>query len=419
MLRWFLALFFVVTTTLTALGKEPYGLGIVDEPGRLDRVALEKAAQPLLSRGAAIAVVLVRHGGQQDAVKQLGQLGLLNGRQISTSGLYVYVSLEPHYSELRAGARFSDDLPASQLEQIRDQTLNPRLREELYQRGFANSLEELERKLSHNLSLNDKLRGATLALVVLGTFSLLGFWTWFWETPVGRGLDWLWSLTPMARARQRREKERGRLANLHLLQTRAHSLELARQSLKIWSRGHKVEFDKLEQEIAAAPLLTSAELVDLRIRVEAETKRLVRVQSLWTSGSSALSQAQLLFQSTRSTLKARKKTRTLLHEPEMQGLEAEIKQELELRKRYLEQGASPEELQQSELRAHSLVQRTQELAERHGVPRKSPASPQAVWTPTSSAYEPASSQSSSYSDDRGSSYDPPSSSSESWAGGDW
>ncbi len=254
MLRWFLALFFVVTTTLTALGKEPYGLGIVDEPGRLDRVALEKAAQPLLSRGAAIAVVLVRHGGQQDAVKQLGQLGLLNGRQISTSGLYVYVSLEPHYSELRAGARFSDDLPASQLEQIRDQTLNPRLREELYQRGFANSLEELERKLSHNLSLNDKLRGATLALVVLGTFSLLGFWTWFWETPVGRGLDWLWSLTPMARARQRREKERGRLANLHLLQTRAHSLELARQSLKIWSRGHKVEFDKLEQEIAAVDI---------------------------------------------------------------------------------------------------------------------------------------------------------------------
>lgn len=421
MLRWLLGLFLLAATTLSAFSREPFGLAIVDESGRLERAALEKAARPLLARGAAIAVVLVRQGGRQDAVKQLSQLGLLSGSQISPSGLFLYVSLEPHYSELRAGARFSDELPAGQLEQIRNQTLNPQLRAEHYQQSFDDSLGELERRLAHNLSLNDKLKAAVLILLVLGTLSLLGFWDWFWETPPGRGLDWLWSLTPMARARRRREQELGRLASLHWLQTQYNSLERAQQSLEVWSRAHQVELENLCQEVKAAPPLSAAELVALRIRVEAETKRLEKLQSQWTSAGLALSEAQRVFQSIRSSLKARKKTRPLLEAPEMQGLEAELRQESELRKRYSQEGADRGELEQSELRCGHLLQRARELALVHRVEKKTPAAQPDSWSPTSSAGEwPSStSSSSSSSNDGGSSYDPPGSSSESWAGGDW
>lgn len=418
MLRWLFALLLLITTTLSALAKEPYGLALVDETGRLERVALENAAQPLLRRGAAIAIVLVKHGGRQDAVKQLSQLGLLGGTQISPSGLFIYVSLDPHYSELRAGARFSDDLPASQLETIRDQTLNPCLRGERYQQGYGDTLEDLERRLSHSLSLNDKIKGATLTLLVLGTFSLLGFWDWFAETPPARALTWLWSLTPMAKAKRRRQEEQARLGKLALLQDRAQSLEGALQKLKVLSHSHQLELDALKQQVEAASALAAPRLVELRIEVETQTQKLEQLRSRWNAGNNLLREAQQVFQSLRSTLKARKKTRALLQEPEVQGLEAEIQQESELRQRYLEQGAGHQELEQSERRCSDLLQRARELARRHGAQKKSPATPRpgslAAESPTSS-----SSTSTSNYDDGSSSYDPPSSSSESWAGGDW
>lgn len=420
MLRWFLVLFLVATTCLSILAKEPYGLAVIDETGRLDRAVLERAAQPLLGRGAAIAVVLVKRGGQPDAVKQLSQLGLLADRQISPAGLFVYVSLQPRYSELRAGSRFSDDLPAGRLETIRDQILNPRLREENFQQGYSDSLQELERNLAHSLSLKDWLTRATLAFIALSTLYLMGFWDWFSDTPPGRFLLWLWSLTPVARARQRRETEQARLGQLRLLQASWDGLERTRQNSPALDPTQTAELASLQEQVQTASPWSATQLVELRTRVEAENSNLERLQRCRTAGGNELLEAQQLFQSVRSRLKDRKKTRALLQSPEIQTLEAELKQESELRQRYSDQGASYAEWEQSQFRCRSLLQRTRELAESHGIPRRSQAQPSTQWSAAASQPESSntSSSSSSY-DDRSSSYDPPSSSSESWAGGDW
>ncbi|MBX3169059.1 MAG: hypothetical protein KF760_16750 [Candidatus Eremiobacteraeota bacterium] len=410
----------VAPAGLSVSGKEPYGLAVVDEAGRLERVALEKAARPLLLRGAAMAIVLVRRGGQPDAVKQLSQLGLLHDRQISPSGLYLYVSLQPHYSELRAGARFSADLPARQLEKIRNQTLNPQLRAELYQQGFVDSLGELERSLSHSLSLKDWLKGATLTFIACGTLYLVGFWDWLWATLPGRGLFWLWCLTPIARARRRRERERARLGQLHLLQGRAESLERTQQNSPRLNSVQRADLASLQEQVKAAALLGLSELAELRARLEAESRRLERLQRCHTSGSNELREAQRIFQSIRSTLKSRKKTRALLQSPEAQALEAELRQESDLRQHYSEAGASFEEFEQSELRCKNLQQRAREFGQIHGVLPRGPQV-QTGWATASASSESPGyhGSSTSHYDDRSGSYDPPTSSSESWAGGDW
>lgn len=423
MLRWFLVLLLLVVTSLSGGSREPYGLAVMDELKQLDRIGLEQAAQPLLKRGAAVAVVLVQHGSQQDAVKQLAQLGLLNGSQISPSGLYLYVSLDPHYSELRAGSRFSDNLPASQLEKVRDQSLNPQLRGEHYQLAFVDSLTELERRLSHRLSLNNCLALVPLGLASLYLLLLFGFWDWFCGTPPGRGLLWLWSLTPAARAQQRRELEKARLAQLQLLQTRAESLADFRQSMKMFLCPRKAEFEQLQQQVKAATGWASPQLAELRTRVEAETQHLQKLYQHINAGTRELVETRGMLQSIRSALKARKKTRPLLQSPEMQALEAELEQESELRRRYGSEGADLEEWELSEARCQTLHRSARERAAIYCVLKKnSPASrSQTSWTADSSTSETSSSYSSPSSsyEDRGSSYEPPESSSESWAGGSW
>lgn len=419
MLRWLFVLLVMTATTFSAPAKEPYGLGVIDELKQLDRVALEEAARPLLRRGAAVAVVLVRHGDQRDAVKQLGQLGLLNGRQIQPAGLYLYISLEPHYSELRAGASFSQDLSPSRLEKIRDQTLNPRLREERYQQGLIEAMADLELRLAHQLSLKQWLTGATLTVPVAWTLYLVGFWDWLLETPPGRLVLWLWSRTPIARAQRRKELEQARQARLRFLQRQAESLERVQQSAKALSSVAKAELARLQQQVKEAGRLDLLQLVELRTRVEAETRSLEKLQRVWSAGVTELKMAHQLFGSIRSVLKERKKTRGLLQSQPVLDLEGELKQESDLRNRYCEEGADLEALEHSEIRCRQLHRRAESLAETHGVIKKSAPQSQSSWS------EPSSQPSSSYQspdssyDDRNHNYDPPNSSSESWAGGSW
>jgi len=420
MLRWLFVLLVMTATTLSAPAKEPYGLGVIDELKQLDRVALEEAARPLLRRGAAVAVVLVRHGDERDAVKQLGQLGLLNGSQIQPAGIYLYISLDPHYSELRAGERFRHDLSPSRLEKIRDQTLNPRLREERYQQGLIESMADLELRLAHQLSLKQWLAGATVTVMVTWTLYLVGFWDWLVGTAPGRLLLWLWSWTPIARAQRRQELEQARQARLRSLQQQAESLERVQQSAKALSPLAKAELSRLQQQVKEAGRLDLLQLVELRTRVEAETRSLENLARVWSAGATELKMAHQLFGSVRSVLKERKKTRGLLQSQQVLDLDAELKQESELRKRYSEEGAGLEELEHSETRCRQLNRRAESLAETHGVIKKSAPQPQSNWSESEQSSSSSSYQSpSSTYEDRNTNYDPPSSSSESWAGGSW
>lgn len=400
---------------------EPYGLVVVDEVKQLDRPALQQAAQPLLQRGASVAVVLVRHGDERDVVKQLSQLGLWSGTQIAPSGVLVYVSLDPRYSQLRAGTRFSDDLSPAALEEIRQEMLNPQLRQEHFQQAAADSLQRMEQRLSHSLSAKDWIARITLTFLSIAFLKVFGFFGWlgdlFWESWAGRTLLRLWSLTPIARRKERARVERMRQQNLATLQERALQLTAARQRPQPMSAAESRRLDELQPEIDGSQQQSAQQLVELIQKVSLQSEKLWKRSNRWDEGDKWLQEAQTSLQRLKSQLKDRKKTRHLPEKSPFPELSEALQQEAQLRDRLLQEGADVEEADRSRERCLQLLERVVQLRSQHFPAPKSARMPVAT-----QGYEVSSPPSdngnySSY-DDR-SSYDPPSSSSESVAGGDW
>ncbi|MBN9419057.1 hypothetical protein ABS71_07545 [bacterium SCN 62-11] len=413
--RLFFLWFWLIAVSCWA---EPYGLALVDELKQLDRPSLELAAAPLLKRGASVAIVLVRHGDERDVVKQLTQLGLWNQR-ISPTGILVYVSLEPRYSELRVGARFSDDLPPSTLEKIRQESLNPALREGRYQPALVESLTLLEGKLSHSLSLKDWIQRATYIFLGWGFLQLFGFWQWlsdvFWDSRPGQSVLWLWSLTPGARKKERIRLEKCRQQNLDDLQQRRERLATLLPHLGLLTALEGQQLEQFQAEIDQASSLDAPRMVDLLKRIDTYKDNLDKRVSSWSQAERTLETAQKSLQKLKSQLRDRKKTRHILETPAFQELQAELNQEQDLRERLLRAGAEEDERTRSQERCRQLAQRVQSLGERHFPVKKSPSP-----VDTSSWGEPSSSSTSSSSSyDDLPSYDPPASSDESRAGGDW
>ena len=415
--RLFLFLFLWVTAP-SVLGKEPYGLALVDELQKLDRPAVERAAGPLLKRGAAVAVVVVRHGDERDVVKQLNQLGLWSGNRISPAGILLYVSLEPRYSELRAGARFSDDLSASTLEKIRQESLNPALREQHYQQAVLDSLTTLEARLSHSLGLKDWIQRATIVFTAWAFLQLFGFWAWLsevlWDSWPGKAVLRLWSLTPIARKKERLRLETGRQQNLGYLQDRSRGLEAMRPYLGLLTPSEREEWGQLQAGLDQAATLDAPQMAKLVKRIDAHQQPLQKRLAQWSQADKTLESAQNSLQKLSSQLKERKKTRHILETPAFQELQAELSQERDLRERLLRDGADEDERARSQERCRQLTQRVQSLGDRHFPARKS-----AQTADTSSWGESSTSPSYSSSYEDRPSYDPPTSSDESRAGGDW
>lgn len=157
-------------------------LYFTDPGGQLDREAIQRAAQPLLNRGAQVAVYLVPSGGEQDMVSRLTEDGLVSGSQARTGLIAIYVSLNPKYSAVRYGDEWNKALDVSlggtkNYELIRTQELNPGLSSGDYTGAFTSALGAIEQAIASPPSPNGSINvntapiagaGAAVAVAIAG-----------------------------------------------------------------------------------------------------------------------------------------------------------------------------------------------------------------------------------------------------------
>lgn len=121
---------------------------IVDETGNLDVAAVQRAAQPLVARGARVGVFLVQRGGESDALRRYQRAGLASGNAINADTIAIYVSFDPRYSEIAHGDRWNAALSTNDnVETIRQNQLNPGLASGNATRGVVDALTAIERSI--------------------------------------------------------------------------------------------------------------------------------------------------------------------------------------------------------------------------------------------------------------------------------
>jgi uncharacterized membrane protein YgcG len=198
---------FALALLLMACTEQPPQLVLLDNTATLEAAELANLAAPLLDRGATVVLVLAESGGEEDFARQLEAAGLLRGGQIAADAIGVYVSIEPRYSELRAGERWSSYLPATALERIRAEALNPALRDGQVAAGFAAALSateaEIIRQRSYAQTISWSVYGA-LAALLIGLFGVLQYDN-LRRSPPARLIAWIWARTPSGRAAARRK----------------------------------------------------------------------------------------------------------------------------------------------------------------------------------------------------------------------
>lgn len=141
------ALALLLLTAWPALAQQRGELFYEDETGRLDRAAVERAAQPLRDRGYAVAVYMTENGSRANFNSRMeaDHLKEPTGNNFLTYVVAIYVSLDPKESYIQAG----DDFNAALATRLGDQTngeiirstrLNPGLAAGDYTRGFVDAL---------------------------------------------------------------------------------------------------------------------------------------------------------------------------------------------------------------------------------------------------------------------------------------
>jgi hypothetical protein len=137
----------------------------MDEPGALDRERIEQAAQPLLERGAMVAIYLVRDGSDDaDVDRRLEAAGLLQNGSPDDSLIAIYVSLEPPTSQIVVGDRWSGALSGATLDEIQASELNAQLAAGDFSDAYAATLQALE----------EGIAGSNIWPIVLGALGALG-----------------------------------------------------------------------------------------------------------------------------------------------------------------------------------------------------------------------------------------------------
>lgn len=145
----------------------------VDELGELDQAAIEAAAQPLLERGAHVAVMLVEDGSDPNDVEQI-----LAAEDLAADGIFnpnlisIYVAIEPPTSDLFVGERWNDTVGA-QLEDIRQNELNPLLQAGDFTGGYVATLNVIDGATAEFNPLPFVLGGLGLAGAGAGTFAFM------------------------------------------------------------------------------------------------------------------------------------------------------------------------------------------------------------------------------------------------------
>ena len=145
-----LALMTLLLTLLAAPALAQSNPTIVDETEQLDTAAVQRAAQPLIARGAQVGVfIVVQRGGEDDALRRYQRAGLAGGSAINADAILIYVSFDPRYSEIAYGDRWNAALRTNDnAETIRQNRLNPGLAGGNTTRGVVDALTEIERSIA-------------------------------------------------------------------------------------------------------------------------------------------------------------------------------------------------------------------------------------------------------------------------------
>jgi uncharacterized membrane protein YgcG len=139
-----------------------------DDAGMLDRSRVQSAAQPLINRGATVAVYAENSGGDAEFQKRLEQDGLANGSSIRSDVIAIFVSLQDRYSGIRFGDQWNAALGTNDnYEQIRKNVLNPGLSASDFTEGVVNALNAIDQAIANPPSAG----GGTSVNVGSGTFT--------------------------------------------------------------------------------------------------------------------------------------------------------------------------------------------------------------------------------------------------------
>lgn len=194
----------------------PPALIVRDEREQLDQQRVADAAAPLLARGASVAVFVVERGDDRgdDLSRRLAAEGLFARGDSLPPLLAIYISYEPRYSELRAGADWGDRLPAPTLRTIREGQLNTALRADDPDDSVVATLAALEAEIAAGQRLERTL-GLTVLAVVGGLIGVLllarPFENLWWRLQAGwptSAPGRLWAKTPLGRRQASRRFRR-------------------------------------------------------------------------------------------------------------------------------------------------------------------------------------------------------------------
>jgi len=261
---------------VSACSSEPAARLVVrDERNALDVSRLEKAAAPLLARGADVALFVAAKGDDtgRDLTYRLNAeaLGHDGNAGIAPSAIAIYVSYAPRYSELRAGSRWSEFLPSVTLRAIRDRTLNAALRRTDGDTadGIVATLDALDAAIASGQDAN-RMVGR---LAMIGVGALVGGLL-LAALLTGRFAD-MWAATPIGRWQQRRATRQRYRQEVEVARS---TLTLSQQSARQRSEQSGIADTRLDAELAAIettradlfarPLDDPAVLADLRTLAE-------------------------------------------------------------------------------------------------------------------------------------------------------
>lgn len=143
-LRWFIGIVlgFLLLAPVLAQGR----LVLIDPGSRLDEPAIRAAADPLLRRGAEVAVYVVDNGDESDFERRLiaNDLARRDGSVRSTL-IAIYVAVNNRYSAIWFGDEWSNALAVNDnYEVIRTGKLNPGLADGDFTRGVTSALTAIE-----------------------------------------------------------------------------------------------------------------------------------------------------------------------------------------------------------------------------------------------------------------------------------
>ncbi|NTW03727.1 MAG: hypothetical protein HGA19_21045 [Oscillochloris sp.] len=145
---------------------------ITDPDNYLNQDSLEQAAQPLLNRGAEVAIYLVPSGDEDDFTDRLTEDGFLSNGIQRTKMIAIYVALGGsggNHSSIRFGDGWNEALSVNDnYELIRQQDLNPGLSQGDYTLAFTSVLGGIEEAIVSPPSPNGSVNVNTAPLAAGG-----------------------------------------------------------------------------------------------------------------------------------------------------------------------------------------------------------------------------------------------------------